>query len=246
MPRIQLTSHAVQNEYRKNLRPDQQRLFDRLARLLAEPRNDLGWYHEVGEQVRALRPENPRSSNGGQWAVVLSEAMGPATGLIYKTSRFVDLYPAEADVQRLERMGADWSVLVLTLPVAKRKDRHGLIRKAKKEGWDQKKLRFEVQKRFPNRRRGMGGRRRKEPQNYCPEFNVREVERLARYWLEFHEKAWEEVKPVDWHHMVRDCSQDDRAKLKELLARTEKQVSEVSRSCKEMRRILAALLKKMR
>ncbi len=176
MPRIQLTSTKVQKEYRDQLPQGQKHVFARLVQLLAEPRNDLGWYHEVGKQVRALRPENPRAGKGGPWAVALSEALGPATGLLYKSSRFVELYPDEADVQKLERLGADWSVLVLTLPVANRKDRHRIIR----EGWDQKKLRFEIQTRHPSRRKGMGGRRRKEPENYGPEINLRELERLAR------------------------------------------------------------------
>ncbi len=63
--------------------------------------------------------------------MALSEALGPATGLLYKSCRFVELYPEDADVQRLERLGSDWSVLVLTLPVVSKKDRHGLIRRYK-------------------------------------------------------------------------------------------------------------------
>ncbi len=246
MPRIQLTTRQVQKKNRDQLPQDQRRIFDRLVQLLAEPRNDLGWYHEVGKQVRALRPENPRAGDGERWAVALSEALGPATGLLYKTCRFVELYPDEVDVRRLERLGADWSVLVLTLPVANRKDRHRIIREAIREGWDQKKLRFEVQKRHPSRRKGMGGRRRKEPENYGPEINLRELERLACYWLEFHEKAWEEVAPRDWKGMVKGCPAAEREKLKELLERTERHLHEVGQACKDMRQTLVALLQGMR
>ncbi len=120
-----------------------------------------------------------------------------------------------------------------------------MIQEAVREGWGQKKLRFEVQTRHPSRRKGMGGRRRKKPENYGPEINLRELERLARSWLEFHEKAWEEVEPRDWNGMVQGGPVADREKLKDLLERTEKHLVEVGKSCQEMRRILAALLQEL-
>lgn len=246
MPRIQLTSTEVQKKYRDHLLPKQQRLFDRLVRLLAEPRTDLRWYHEVGRQVQGLRPESPRSSEGQLWSRALSQALGPATGLLYKTSQFVQLYPQEAEVERLERLGAAWNLIVLTLPIAHRKDRYRLIREAVREGWDQKKLRLEIQKRHPSRRKGMGGRPRKVPENFGPEINLRELDRLARYWLEFFEKAWEEVEPRAWTGMVQGCPEAEREKLQELLERTEKHLSEVGKSCQEMRRTLAALLQEIK
>ncbi len=132
------------------------------------------------------------------------------------------------------------------MPVANRKDRHRIIREAVREGWGQKKLRLEIQKRYPSRRKGMGGRRRKEPENYGPEINVRELERLARYGLEFHEKAWGEAEPRDWKGMVKGCPAAEREKLMELLERTEKHLIEVGQACKEMGQTLAALLREMK
>ncbi len=92
----------------------------------------------------------------------------------------------------------------------------------------------------------MGGRPRKEPENYGPEINLRELERLARYWLEFHEKAWEDVEHRDWRGMVKGCPAAEREKLKDLLERAENSLIEVGKTCKAMRQTLAALLREMK
>ncbi len=94
-------------------------------------------------------------------------------------------------------------------------------------------------------RRGICPRPRKERENLGAEFNVRELERMARSWLDFHKRAWKRVKAGDWKEMVRDCPQEAREGLRELLERTGKHLSEVGQTCETMREKLTELVQKL-
>ena len=167
MAKIQPTSKAVRRRYREALPgPEQQSAFDELGRLIDGPRDDLAWYHRVGQLVGRLRPEVPR---GSQWTRRLSEALGPSPDLLAKAGRFAELYPTRRDVRELEAMGVNWTRLYFAFAVPGRRDRHALLRRAVRERWSDQRLRFTVQQRFPSKRRGVGGRPRRPVTGHGPE-----------------------------------------------------------------------------
>jgi hypothetical protein len=102
-------------------------------------------------------------------------------------------------------------------------------------------MRFEVQRRHPNKRHGIGGRPRRKLRGHGPEVTLRELERLSRRWLDFHENVWSEVKARDWKGMLRDWPGGDRAKLHELVEDTEGALSRLEAACKEIHDTLAEL-----
>ena len=66
MAKIKPTSKDVRRSYRQDLSGPQQRAFDALGDLIDSPRDDLAWYHNVGELVGRLRPEGHARSVGSQ------------------------------------------------------------------------------------------------------------------------------------------------------------------------------------
>jgi hypothetical protein len=189
--KIQPTPRDVRLRYRRALPGERQwRAFDELGRLIDSPRDDLAWHHEVGKLVLRLRPEGPR---GSQWARGLAEALGPSPAWLARARRFADLYPSREDVAELEAMGVNWSRLYFAFAVPDERDRHALLRRAVRERWPDQQLRFTVQELYPSKRRGVGGRPRREFTSHGPEVTLRELERPCRRWLAFHEGAWQGV-----------------------------------------------------
>ena len=145
MAKIQPTSGKVRRRYRETLPgPRQQSAFDELGRLIDSPRDDLAWYHRVGQLVGRLRPEVPR---GTRWARRLSEALGPSPDLLAKARRFAELYPSREDVAELEAMGVNWTRLYFAFAISDPEKRHALPRRAVRERWPDQQMRFTVQQR---------------------------------------------------------------------------------------------------
>src|SRR5262245_39657525 len=99
----------------------------------------------------------------------LARALGPCPSLLTKAARFAHLYPLQEDLAALERLGVDWARLGLTFSVQDRKARERLLRETVRRQWWIEQLRFEVQRRFPSGRRGVGGRPRARPGAYGTE-----------------------------------------------------------------------------
>jgi hypothetical protein len=241
MAKIQLAPEEVRREYRASLRqPGQRAAFDRLVRLLSDPRDSLAWHHEVGTLVRQFRPEDPR---GTQWSRKLADALGPSPELLEKSLRLTELYPTTEDFQELEGMGVNWTRLYFSFVVADREDRHALLRQAVRERWTDRQLRLTIQQRYPSKRRGVGGRKRRAVTGHGPEVALREMERQSRAWAENHAGSWEAVKEKEWARLVRQWPAGDRARLRQLLKATAAAVKEVGKVCAEVRRTVARLLR---
>ena len=239
MAKIQPTSGDVRRRYRRALPGERQRrAFDELGRLIDSPRDDLAWYHRVGQLVGGLRPEVPR---GTRWARRLSEALGPSPDLLAKARRFAELYPAREAVRELEAMRVNWTRLYISFAVSDREKRHALLRRAVRERWSDQQLRFTVQQRFPSKRRGVGGRPRREFSSHGPEVTLRELGRQCRRWLAFHEGAWQKVKGRDWRLFVRSWPREDLDRLVQLLRNTDGALKEVAGACRAARAALAGL-----
>ena len=239
MAKIQPTSRDVRRRYRETLPGERQRqAFDELGHLIDSPRDDLPWHHRVGELVGRLRPERWR---GTRWTRRLAKALGPSPQLLVKTRRFTQLYPTRQDVAKLEAMGVNWTRLYFSFAVPNKRDRHALLRRAVRERWSDQQLRFTVQQRFPSKRRGVGGRPRREFSSHGPEVTLRELGRQCRRWLDFHEQAWQAVKGRDWAGLVRGWPVGDLDDLVQLLRSTDEVLTEVAGACRAARAALAGL-----
>jgi hypothetical protein len=240
--------HPAPTDRRKAFRaelPARRRIaFDELVRLIAEPRQDLPWYHAVGRRVRALRPGPGEPMVG--WSARLAAALGPNTSLFRKAALFVRLYPEESAPQRLTALGADWSRMVLSFSVPNRKARHALLREGRREGWTISRFRFEVQQRFPSARRGVGGRPRRTPDRYGPEVCVRELGRLSRRWLDFFAHAWEEVAEAEWGRFAAACRGRDRELLAGNLDEAEAALRALAAAARAARDEVVALRRRVR
>jgi hypothetical protein len=240
MARIQQTTGDVRQKYRQTLPgPKQQKAFDALARLIADPRDDLAWHHAVGLCVQRLRPEQTRGTN---WSGKLAEALGPSKELLEKSLRFTELYPEDKDVQPMVQMGVNWTRLYFSFAVPDEKARHTLLREAVANNWSDADLRFAVQQRYPSKRRGVGGRPRRKLTGHGPEVALRELGRRCKDLAAYHAEAWSAVKKGEWKRLVKGWPAADRGQLRDLLADTDADVREVEEACAEVRRTLAELL----
>jgi hypothetical protein len=178
---------------------------------------------------------------GTRWSRRLSEALGPSPELLAKARQFAELYPTQKDVRRLEDMGVNWTRLYFAFAVPGKRDRHTLLRRAVRERWSDQQLRFTVQQRFPSKRRGVGGRPRREFSSHGPEVTLRELGRQCRRWLDFHEQAWQAVKDRDWAGFVRSWPREDLDDLLQLIRSTDEALKEVAAACQAARADLADL-----
>jgi hypothetical protein len=220
--------------FREKLTASQKTAFDALGRLVAAPRADLGWRHTIGRRiVRLIQDEG---HHGLGWFDLLSEALGPSPSMLRKAARFAALYPSEASLQVLEEMRVDWTLLELTFSVGDEDKRHQLLQQAVNEGWSGQDLRFEVQRRFPSRRGGVGGRPRRPLSAHGPEVTLRELTRWNRRWDDFYADAFSGIKAKDWKAFARRCTRTGGEDLRELAQEAAVSLTGLAKHCAEARR----------
>ena len=139
----------------------------------------------------------------------------------------------------------DWTRVTLAFPVEERDDRHKLLREAVDKGWGSQQLRFEVQRRHPSGRRGVGGRPRKEPVAYGGELTLRQLGKLAGRLLDFQRSAWSGVEASDWRELGKEVTGQERARLRQVLFDTLKTLADVQTNCQQARGRLAKLLERL-
>jgi hypothetical protein len=244
MPHIKPASREAKAAYRQGLPAELRGTFDQLAEALADWRYELGWYHQVGTLVRQLR-EGGTPKAGGSWLKGLPGALNVSPGLLAKASRFAELYPRKKDVRELEDLGVDWTRVTLAFPVKDRAERHELLDEAVKKGWGSQQLRFEVQRRHPSGRRGVGGRPRKQPVAYGAELTLRQLGKLAGRLLDFQKSAWAGVDASDWRELGKEVTDQERARLRQVLIDTLKTLTDVETNCQQTRGRLAKLLERL-
>jgi hypothetical protein len=171
----------------------------------------------------------------------LRRALGPCPALFQKAIRFPQPYPSEADLAALGRLRVGCTRASLALVIGDRKKRHAMLRRAGREGWAGQRLRFEIQRLYPPRRRGAGGRPRRDPAASGADVTLREPGRLCRRWLAFSWKAWQKVKDPDWRLFVRDWPREDLDDLLRVLGSADGALKEVARACRAARAALAGL-----
>jgi hypothetical protein len=235
-------SDEARRAFRDSLKTHSQKTaFDALVRLVAAPRGDLGWHHEVGRRITEVIPAEVGRGSG--WFDRLSKALGPSPSMLRKAARFVALYPDAAGLRPLEAMGVDWTRLELTFAVADEAQRHALLHKALRERWAGQDFRLEVQRRVPSRRGGVGGRPRNRPAPHGPEVTLRELERRSRQWTEFHAGAFSRLTPRDWRAFVRRCAGAEGGRLQELVREAAASLTALAEGCAEAGRRIRDLLR---
>jgi len=182
-----------------------------------------------------------RVAAGTQWSGQLAEALGPSKELLEKSLRFSELYPRE-DVRTLQRMRVNWTRLYFSFAVSDADDRHALLRQAVEGNWTDQQLRFTIQQRFPSKRRGVGGRPRREPTSHGPEVALRELGRRCQSLTGYYRAAWSKVKKKEWAQLVQKWPAAEKGKLHDLLSDTDTAVEAVAEVCAQIRHVLARLL----
>jgi hypothetical protein len=243
MAKIQLALPKARTGYRNKLPQGLRSKFDALVSLIDSPRDDLAWHAQVGRLIGELQQYNPEAGHGKGWFKGLSEALGTGDSLLNKAYRFSEEYNP-AQVQRLEKMGVNWTRAYLTFVVHDRSKRFDLLRQAVAGDWPEKRLRSEVQQHSPPGRRGVGGRPKRDPSPMGPEPALRELKRCCRNWLDFRKHTWAKLKPSDWKKLVRTWPAAERAKLRQLLQETADAVAAVVQEGSAVRDALEKLLQK--
>jgi hypothetical protein len=241
VPPIRPAPAAKTREYRRQLPRKQRPTFDRLVELVAAPRPGLGWYHDLGSRVGELLPEG--GGRGTGWFERLADALGPDPSVLHKAFRLVELYPDPKDLAPLEQRGVNWTRVTLTFSIADRGERHALFDEALKQGWTLAELRAEVEKRFPSKRRGVGGRPRKEVRPHGAGPALRELGRQTTRWLDFYEGAWSEVPRGDFRELVKT---EEAGELGRLLKDVGGALARMATACQKAQRTVEDLQQRLR
>jgi hypothetical protein len=243
MAKIHPASPEARADYRKQLPGGLRSMFDALVALIDSPRDDLAWHAQLGRLIGELQQDNPEAAHGKGWFKGLSEALGTGDSLLTRAYRFsLEYNPAQ--VRRLEKMGVNWSRLVLSFAVHNRAQRHALLREALEGNWTDRQLRSEVQQRYPTKRAGIGGRPKRDSPPMGPEPALHELGRRCQHWLEFRKHTWAKLKPSDWKKLVRTWPAAERTKLQQLLQETADAVAAVVREGSAVHDALEHLLQK--
>jgi hypothetical protein len=245
MPRSKKPSGQAQRRFRDGLPAELQRPFDELVGHVATLPDGLRWYHQLGILVRRLRgaggDTGPLRGAGGFKA--LSDAVGVADSLLRKAGRFVQLYPSKQELRAVAALGVDWTRLWLAFSIGDEEDRHAVLEKAVDQGWDQDTVRFEVQRRHPTGRRGMGGRKPKKAEGHGPEVTLRQLVLAGRNLLSLYEGAWSKIGRADWNRFLAGLSADEAAPFRELLRDAGKAMGTLAKASRQVRSLLADLLR---
>jgi hypothetical protein len=202
------------SDFRSTLEPKPQQLFDQLCKHIRQKRLCLAWYHKLGMLIENLIPEGVEKEGRIKWMEKPAGTLGVSPSLLQKAVRFYEEYPSHLEVEELQRMGADWTKLYLSFAVADKKARHKLLSDSIFLGWTAREQRYEVQRQYPSKRRGVGGRCSKQLTTFGPANTLRRMKRMTNHWLKFHYQVWNQE---GWKGLLHDWAPESRAKLKNLM-----------------------------
>jgi hypothetical protein len=201
VPYISHASPEARTKFRKGLGIKARSHFDKLVVALKNQSHDLVWYHDFGRRIRAFRNSQGDTDRSGV-INALSSALGPSSSLLRKVCHFVRLYPDSKALKEVSNTGIDWMRLIITFAIPNKTKRHTVLRQAVRENWSQDDLRFQVQAKFPSRRRGVGGRpRRPVTRGFDAEGALREFHRLIGQLIALHDEALADMTEKDWSRL---------------------------------------------
>jgi hypothetical protein len=225
VPRIKPARSEQRKAFRRKLPPGLRNAFNKLARLIDNPRRDLDWYHRVGLLTRRLCPRDRPGYHGQRCLFKLAEVLGPQQWMLRKAVRFVELYPTKKAVRELKRRRVGWTRLKLSFPIRDARKRLALLTEAVRKRWSIARFRFEAQRRHPTGHRGVGGRRPRRLRYIGPVTGLEELLTATRAWLRVHRQVWE-TKSEDFQGRVQQLlrKRDDAAKV----------LSDLKRACRKL------------
>jgi hypothetical protein len=92
---------------------------------------------------------------------------------------------------------------------------------------------------------GHGGVPGRRPVTYGPDLILRQLEKLAGRFLEFQKDAWSKVKASEWRLLGKGATEQERGRLRQLLADTLNALAEVATGCEQARATLVKLLERL-
>jgi len=214
MIKIRTDLQKRRSDFRRKLEPKRQEVFDQLCKHIEQKRTCLAWYHKLGMLVENLIPAGVENEGRINWLEKPAGVLGLSLSLLQKAVRFYGEYPTHQEVEELQKMGVDWTKLYFAFAVADKEARHKLLSDSMSLGWTTRELRFEVQRQYPSKRRGTGGRRGKQLMMFGPANTLREMKRVTSGWLKFHNQVWDSE---GWKGLLHDWAPESRAKLKSLM-----------------------------
>ena len=197
-----------------------------ITELLGHRPLSLADYHALGEQLRRLA-EDPAVGSLGGWRQKVAQAVGVSVSTLNKALQFRQEYEAE-DVPELEELAVGWARLTTALALKDRLGRHALLKRARREGWDDRDVQRAVQ-RLKGSRRG-GGRPRKERQSHGLLADLAELTRLAELWAGFYEQVWAANQPA-YAAEVRKLPGPGREGVRRHLAAAREKLAALRKGC---------------
>jgi hypothetical protein len=198
----------------------------RIKKLLAARPPALAAYHAVGEQLRRLA-EDPGVSALAGWRQRAAQAAGISESTLNKCLQFRREYEG-GELAALESLEPRWGRLSTALAVKDKRKRHALLRRARREGWDDRALQLEAQ-RLRAGPRG-GGRPRKEYRSHGLVADLGELARLSEVWADFHGRVWD-AQQAAYAAELQKLPPPAREELGRALAAARKRLGELRRRC---------------
>jgi hypothetical protein len=194
LPNLTPARDSKRVKFRETLPHSEHGTFDELAAMIESPTQDLEWYHRVGRLAQSLRDHHSETGErGSNWIRRLAKALGPSDSVLMKASRFFQLYPDRKSLQAVEATGTDWTHLTLAFSVEDRRERLSLLREAVRNRRSPRELRNQLQRRYPTKRQGVGGRPRKEIRDLDTSGKLVEILRRTDEWLFFYNSTFAKV-----------------------------------------------------
>jgi hypothetical protein len=213
----------------------------RLMALLAKRPLGLRDYHALGEQVRLLSQDEAVAQRGSGWRDRLAELVGCSVATLNKALQFRQAYE-EDELPTLERLGVGWSMLTVALTVAKKGDRHKLLREARDAGWAERDLQRAIQQKRKTRRGG--GRPRAEPKGHGLLADLAELTSLTQAWLLWHRKVWA-ASGGAYEAEADALPEDAREAFREQLEEARSGLDALLKEGRQAKEVLAALRKSL-
>jgi hypothetical protein len=143
--------------------------------------------HRVGDLLRRLSANPNVAERGNGWRRKVAKILGVSEEKLNKCFQFRSEYE-KIELPQLKKLKIRWTMLTIALAVEGKRRRLALLRKAKVEGWTQRRLRWEVQ-RINGGCRG-GGRPRTPLTTQGCVADLGELNRLAWQVNEFLADVW--------------------------------------------------------
>src|SRR5262245_3162248 len=107
----------------------------KLIRLFGHKPLALRDYYAIGEQLRRLSEDPDIAYRGSGWRAKVAQSLGQSEAALNKCLQFRNRY-AEDELPEVEGLGVGWGYLTIALGVPNKRQRHQLLRQARKEAWD--------------------------------------------------------------------------------------------------------------